>query len=559
VLPAGYSIFENLAYDISTQAEVSGPHVVSINVASASDPSVFSSLRILHGEKNPDDPTTTVLVDRTVMPPDLPAANFETKTVSARVDSLSPFVIARVTDTTPPVSTAMVAPPPNADGWNNSDATVTIAASDSSAVRQITFTNSLTGATATVQGATATVPVTIEGGNEIIYFATDQFGNSEAPRSIFVSIDKTAPLFLSIGAPRPAPNAAGWHNSDVSIDYAVDDNDGSGAFPSQRTLVLSTEGSAVSGTITVTDRAGNTSSRTTLPVKIDKTSPVTSHDVSMSVNQATVTLSGTDNLSGVAATKYSINGGELGTYSGPFTVTGVGSYTINYYSLDRAGNSESIKSVSFTIASAPRTVVLVATRDSFLRDGADNTNEGANERLRIQSSGHNRVLIAFDLSNIPTARVLSATLVMSIAENADNWGPAGQLVDVRRLLVDWTQGNGRNDVMAGPGPSSRGSGEGVTWNCSKDADIGNQRADCASRWSGGSLAPASAPGVLHTNGQRGELTWDVTADVREGAGFGWAIVKRLEGQTGQVRYFSLEDAGTSMSRAPRLVLVLDNN
>ncbi|MEN3332301.1 MAG: hypothetical protein V7641_1666 [Blastocatellia bacterium] len=322
--------------------------------------------------------------------------------------------------------------------------------------------------------------------------------------------------------------------------------------------MLGNEGAAVTGTITITDRAGNSSSLTTDAAKIDKTSPVTTHNVSGSGNQATITLNASDNLSGVAATSYSINNGAAQSYSGPFTITGVGSYTITYSSTDVAGNTEAMQTASFTIGSGPTTTTLVAIKDSFLRNGADDTNEGVNERLRIQNSGDNRVLIAFDLSGISTANLLSATLIVNIAENSDNWGANGRLVDAQRLLMDWTQGNGRNDVMAGGGSSFRGTGEGVTWNCAKDSDIHNQRADCSSRWNGGSFAAATAPGVLHRNGLLGEVRWDVTADVRAGAGFGWIIKKRDEGKAGQVRYYSLEGAGGNANLAPRLVLVFSN-
>jgi hypothetical protein len=556
-LPTGYTVYNNLAYDISTEAVVSGPHTVSINVPSANDPEVFSSLRILHGEKDPSDPNRMILVDRTILPPDLLASNFDTKVIRARVNSFSPFVIARVSDTTPPSSTAIVTPRPNANGWNNGNVTVTINSTDNSAVRLITYTNALNGVTTTVAGATVTFPVTIEGGNEITYYATDQFGNVEAPKTVFVNIDRTPPAFLFIGTPNPEPNVAGWNNSDVSIGYATFD-DGSGVFPFSGQFVLSTEGAAVQGTITVTDVAGNSASEMTPTVKIDKTAPVTTHNVNVSGNQATVTLNASDNLSGVAATSYSVNGGATQTYSGPFTLTGAGSYTITYSSTDVADNTEATKTAIFTIGSQPRTVTLVAVKDSFLRDGADDTNEGANERLRIQNSGNNRALVAFDLSGISTANLVSATLVMNIAENSDNWGANGRLVDVQRLLVDWTQGNGRNDVMAGGGSGFRGTGEGVTWKCAKDSDIHNQRTDCATPWNGGNFAAATATGVLHRNGLLGEVRWDVTADVRAGAGFGWIIKKRDEGQAGQVRYYSLEGAGGNTSLAPRLVLVFSN-
>ena len=191
--------------------------------------------------------------------------------------------------------------------------------------------------------------------------------------------------------------------------------------------------------------------------------------------------------------------------------------------------------------------------DSFLRDGSDNTNEGANDLLRIQSSGHNRVVVRFNLAGIPTTGLLSATLILNITDNSDNWGPTGRLVDAHRLQADWTEGNGHT---VGAQPNFRGTGEGVTWNCAKDSDISNHNDDCLSQWNGGVFAAATAAPVLHTNGQMGDVSWDVTNDVAE-ASNGWLIKKQNEGQAGQVKYYSKEGAAVAgnPNLGPRLVLV----
>ena len=166
-------------------------------------------------------------------------------------------------------------------------------------------------------------------------------------------------------------------------------------------------------------------------------------------------------------------------------------------------------------------------------------------------------MVAFDLTGVSTVGLQSATLVVTIAENLNNWGASGRLVDAQRLLVDWTEGNGRNDVMVGGGPGFRGTGEGVTWHCGKDTNIVNQVANCSPLWNGGNYAAATAAGVLHTNGLLGQVSWDVTADVSAGATSGWIIRKREENQNGQVRYYSREGAALAgnTSLAPRLVLV----
>src|SRR2546427_13307276 len=86
-----------------------------------------------------------------------------------------------------------------------------------------------------------------------------------------INIDQTPPT-LAFGAASPAPNAAGWNNTDVSFTYAAADN-GSGLFSSTppSPLVVSAQGSSVTGTVTVTDIAGNSATFVSPVVKIDKT------------------------------------------------------------------------------------------------------------------------------------------------------------------------------------------------------------------------------------------------------------------------------------------------
>ncbi len=76
-------------YDFSTTATVTGPFTVCITVPSVTDPAEFARLRILHYVNG-------IPEDATILPPDTPAPNFATKTICARVNSLSPFVVAEI-------------------------------------------------------------------------------------------------------------------------------------------------------------------------------------------------------------------------------------------------------------------------------------------------------------------------------------------------------------------------------------------------------------------------------------------------------------------------------
>jgi uncharacterized repeat protein (TIGR01451 family) len=92
-LPGEYEFYEG--YDIHSEAIAVG-HDITFNVASATDPTVFSGLRILHLERDDMNPTRALWVDRTLLEPNSLAPNFKTKTVSASTDQLGQFVIARM-------------------------------------------------------------------------------------------------------------------------------------------------------------------------------------------------------------------------------------------------------------------------------------------------------------------------------------------------------------------------------------------------------------------------------------------------------------------------------
>ena len=87
-LPGGYSLGAGFpAYEITTTATFTAPITVCLQVPAVTNPMTFAALRILHNEGG-------TLIDRTILPPDSPAPNFATKTICARVSSLSPFVVA---------------------------------------------------------------------------------------------------------------------------------------------------------------------------------------------------------------------------------------------------------------------------------------------------------------------------------------------------------------------------------------------------------------------------------------------------------------------------------
>ena len=89
----------------------------------------------------------------------------------------------------------------------------------------------------------------------------------------------------------------------------------------------------------------------------DTTPPVTTCNCT-GTNPVTVTLTATDDDSGVNYTKYKLDSGIWTTYIAPFTVTDVGNHIIYYYSVDKAGNIETEKNCSFTVEAPPITITI---------------------------------------------------------------------------------------------------------------------------------------------------------------------------------------------------------
>src|SRR6266581_1962281 len=100
----------------------------------------------------------------------------------------------------------------------------------------------------------------------------------------------------------------------------------------------------------------------------DITPPVTTYSASGTggagnwyTSAVTVTLSATDDSSGVAVIHFRTDGGAWQSCSGPFTFQADGSHAIDYYSTDYSGNNETLRSVAVNIDStAPSSSVQLA-------------------------------------------------------------------------------------------------------------------------------------------------------------------------------------------------------
>lgn len=163
-------------------------------------------------------------------------------------------------DKTAPGILAGRTPAANANGWNNSDVTVTFTGSDG-----------LSG----LVSCTAPVAFSAEGaGQSANGTCTDNAGNSSTTTVNNINIDKTAPTATATAS--PAPNGNGWNNTDVTVSFTGTDGL-SGIDSCTANALLNTEGAGQSATGTCADLAGNISAPATASgINIDKTDPVLS-------------------------------------------------------------------------------------------------------------------------------------------------------------------------------------------------------------------------------------------------------------------------------------------
>jgi hypothetical protein len=232
-------------------------------------------------------------------------------------------------DATPPTVAANRSPVPNTNGWNNGNVTVSFSCDDGLSGIDICPAAQTLG----------------EGANQSASgSAVDNAGNTASAGVSGINVDMTPPSLS--GAATHDPNGEGWYSGDVAVQWTCSDalSGIDGSCPANETLTG--EGSNLSASASVSDKAGNSKSVTVAGVKIDRTAPVT--QIALPAPAADdwyagpvqVTLNHSDNLSGVDVTRYAIDGGSVQAYSGPFSFDQNGVHTIRFWSVDKAGNVE---------------------------------------------------------------------------------------------------------------------------------------------------------------------------------------------------------------------------
>jgi hypothetical protein len=161
-----------------------------------------------------------------------------------------------------------------------------------------------------------------------------------------------------VGSATVTVNASDSGSGVNTVEYQVDDT----SWQPYTTPVVVDELGDHSVQFRATDKAGNTSAvgsvsfRVVAPGPEDVTPPTATHTVTGNkdangnyIGTATVTVTATDEGSGVALIEYSVDGGAFQPYTQPVVVSGAGAHMVHYRATDNAGNRSAEQMAMFTI------------------------------------------------------------------------------------------------------------------------------------------------------------------------------------------------------------------
>ncbi|MBI1920160.1 MAG: PxKF domain-containing protein [Geobacter sp.] len=261
--------------------------------------------------------TTTVLYDNVEAP----------KTITINIDK------------TPPTITAIIYPPPNENGWYNTDVIVTFACTDDASGVAI---------------CPDPITVTTEGAGQTVSGTAYDFAGNSATTSVIINIDKTLPTITATVTPQPDAN--GWNSTDVTVSFTCSDN--LSAFtPCPSPVTVTTEGAGQVITGTVTDQAGNIATAS-VTVNIDKSAPTISASINPVPNEA-----GWNNTDVTVSFDCADSGAGIAACTSPVTVTMEGQdQIITGRAIDKVGKTAEVP-VTLNIDKTPPVITISGVED----------------------------------------------------------------------------------------------------------------------------------------------------------------------------------------------------
>ncbi len=338
---------------------------VPVNVQlTAKDDTVGLGIRDLVVAINADAPTTykTNYLELPVEADGIHTYTYYSVDLAGNTEATKQFVVKK--DTVQPLSQLNYA----ADGMS-----FTLTATDDRAgIERISYR--IDGGTTKVYTGT----VQVDGlRHEVKFWATDNAGNVEfANTRIIQAPDTLAPTTI-VETRTGTAGLNGWFKSSVTVKLKATDNNGGSGVKEIRITVDGTPstvaGSTASPVVTgdgihslsyyATDVIGNTENTKSETIKIDTAKPTT---VLISEPRGTwFTLDASDATSGIATTKYAIDGAASQPYIGKVNLDG-NRHTITFFSEDKAGNIETTNVVSVGDPTKPTSKVTISPNPNAL-------------------------------------------------------------------------------------------------------------------------------------------------------------------------------------------------
>lgn len=318
-------------------------------------------------------------------------------------------------DNTDPSATATVTATDGASGWAVSFARVALAATDATSGVATIWQRVDGGAYAAY-----TEPLELGDGDHLVeYFAEDRARNAEPAKAVRVLVDTTDPI--SSHSLQGALGDESWWTTNVNVAlFAADDTSGAlrtfaradgGEFATITSGLLVTGDGDHVVDYYAEDVAGNLEFAKTIGFRIDATAPSTAFEIGAPkstdqrgrqyLSSATdIVLLPSDATSGVRDTFFSFDGAGFQLYSEPVHLEGAdGRHTLEYFTVDRAGNVEGTNRLELFLDNTAPTVQI--TRPLAGSVSAGGTYFEAGETIRFLTAPLGEVPMPQALPELP--------------------------------------------------------------------------------------------------------------------------------------------------------------